>query len=78
MLENQKVIHSFASWVQPSSDKISGDVKGMVLVLLVGGTYAALLVRMNLPSCSDGQNEVWNYSMEMNTQERSDWEGSEK
>ncbi len=55
MLENQRVIHSFANRVQPSSCKLSGDVTGMVLLagdlLSMGGTYAATPV----PSCFDGR-----------------------
>ncbi len=39
--ENQTVVHSFANRAQPSSHKLSGDVTGMVLVLLVGRTYIA-------------------------------------
>ncbi len=62
LLENQKVIHSFANRVQPSSDKLSGDVTKMVLVLLVEGTYVASPVQMNLHSCFDGQIGVWDYS----------------
>ncbi len=30
LLENQKVFHSFASRAQPSSDKLTGDVTGVV------------------------------------------------
>ncbi len=36
-LENLIVIQSFTHRAQPSSDKLSGDVTGMVLVRLVGG-----------------------------------------
>ncbi len=32
-MESQKVIHSFASKVQPSSDKLSGGITGMVLLV---------------------------------------------
>ncbi len=35
LLENQKVIHSFTNKAQPSLDKLSGDITG--IVLLVGG-----------------------------------------
>ncbi len=64
LLENQIVIHSFAYTAQPSSDKLNLDVTGMVLVLLVGRRYVASPMRMNLPSCFDGQIEVWDYSYE--------------
>ncbi len=64
LLENQIVIHSFAYTAQPSSDKLNLDVTGMVLVLLVGRTYVASPMRINLPSCFDGQTEVWDYSYE--------------
>ncbi len=43
LLENQLVIHSFANGMQPSSHKQSSDVTGMVLVLLVGRTFLAVL-----------------------------------
>ncbi len=33
--------NSFTSRVQPSTDKLRGDVMSMVLVLLVGQTYVA-------------------------------------
>ncbi len=53
-LENQIVIHSFANRMQPSSEKLGGDVSGVVLLegdlLSVGGAYTAPPV----PSCFDG------------------------
>ncbi len=52
-LENQIVVHSFANRAQPSSDKLSGDITGMVLLagdlLSMGGTYDATPD----PSCFD-------------------------
>ncbi len=52
-LGNQIVIHSFANKAQPSSDKLSSDVTGMVLLardlLSMGETYTA----MPVPSCFD-------------------------
>ncbi len=50
LLENQKVIHSFANSAQPSSHKLSGDVSGVVLVLLAGRTNIISLVRVNFPA----------------------------
>ncbi len=64
LLENQIVIHSFASGAQPSSHKLSVDVTGVVLVLLagdlmsMGGTYTATPVS----SCFDGRSCVLDYS----------------
>ncbi len=53
LLENQIVVHSFADRAQPSSDKLSSDITGMVLLaedlLSMGGTYAATPG----PSCFD-------------------------
>ncbi len=61
LLENQIVIHSFANRAQPSSDKLSCDVTGMVLLvgeLLSTGGYVAVPV----PSCFDGRIWVLDYS----------------
>ncbi len=53
LLENQIVIHSLANRAQPSSDMLSSDITGMVLLagdlLSMVGTYAATLA----PSCFD-------------------------
>ncbi len=62
LMGNQIVVHSFANRAQPSSHKLSGNITGMVLVLLIGRTYIASPVRMNLSSCFDGRTGVWDYS----------------
>ncbi len=66
LLENQRVIHSFANRAQPSSDKLSGDVTGMFLLirdlLSMGEAYVASLVQVNLPSCFDEHTGVLDYS----------------
>ncbi len=55
-------MNSFGNRAQPSSDKLSGDVTGMVLLvgdlLSVGGTYIALPVL----SYFDGRIGVLDYS----------------
>ncbi len=38
LLKKQKVIPSFGNRAQLSSHKLSGDISGVVLVLLVGST----------------------------------------
>ena len=78
LLENQKVFHSFASRAQPSSDKLTGDVTGVVRLagrlLSMEGTYTATPV----PSCFNGQDEFWITHMDMQTRERNRYECSEK
>ncbi len=68
LLENQKVIHSFANI--PSSHKLSGDITGIVLDLYVGRIYVASPGQINLHSGFDGRTGVLDYSYEhVNTSE---------
>ncbi len=78
MLENQTVFHSFANGAQPSSHKLSGDVTGMVLVLLVGRTYVASPVQVNLLAVVMDKLEFRFTLTDMKTQERNPHEGREK
>ncbi len=78
LLENQIVIHSFANRAQPSSDKLSSDVSGVVLL---GGTCCQWRVHMlqhRFPAVLTNELKFWITHMDMQTRERKHYEGCEK
>ncbi len=78
LLENQIVIHSFANRAQPSSDKLSDDITGMVLLAVDLLSMGVHMLQRWFPAVLMNEFEFWITHMDMQTRERNYYEGSEK